>query len=93
MAAMIISGIGLSSLLKGASAAQGALPIAPFQVFNLCFMALFMCCAALVFWLTLAENVSDWFSILNSIVVVLSLLFSYSVAAAMNFIVRHPNEI
>jgi Ni,Fe-hydrogenase I cytochrome b subunit len=93
MAAMIIAGIAMFSIIKGASSAKGKLPVADLLVFNLCFMALFMCCAGLVFWLTLTEEVSEWFSVLNSFVVVLSLLFSYGVSAAMNFVVKHPEQV
>lgn len=91
MAALIVSGIALSSLLKAAS--KGILPVAGLMVFNLCFMALFMCCAGLVFWLTLNTNISGWFSVLNSIVVVFAVVFSFGVSAAMNFVVKHPDEI
>ncbi|GIU10683.1 hypothetical protein TUM4261_21090 [Shewanella sp. c952] len=93
MAAMIIAGIAMFSLLKGASSAQGKLPVAGLLVFQLCFMALFMSCAALVFWLTLAEEISEWFSVLNSFVAVLSLLFSYGTSAAMNYVVKHPDKV
>jgi len=49
-------------------------------------------CTGLIFWLTLAGEVSAWFGVLNSIVVVLAVWFSFAISAAMNYISKHPAE-
>ena len=91
MAALIVSGIALSSLLKAAS--KGILRVSGLLVFHLCFLAIFMCCAGLVFWLTLHTDVSHWISVLNSVVVVFAVAFSFAVSAAMHFVSKHPDEV
>ncbi|MEO9524675.1 hypothetical protein [Marinobacter alexandrii] len=93
MAAMIVSGIAMFSLVKGAVASKGKFAPEAFVILMVAFLAIFMSCGGLVFWLTLKESVSPWFSVGNFLVVIFAVGFSFAVSASMAHLVRNPEEV
>lgn len=93
MASMIVSGMAMVSLLKGLYVSKGHFFVEGFLVLFIVFLAIFMGCGGLVVWLALQPSVSPWFGVLNCLLVIFSVGFSFAVTAAMNHVVRNPEEV
>jgi hypothetical protein len=93
MASMIVLGMSIFSLIKGAYAASGKIRLEPFIILIVISLLLFMSFAGFIFWLTLHSTVSDWFSFFNALSCLVAVGFSYAIQAAMNHIIKNPDEI
>lgn len=92
MAAMILFGMGVLSLLKGKKVFELKDKIGKFRtMLGVCILFLILL-GCLVIWLTLQEEVSSWFSIINLIIVIISVIFSFAVNGAIAYLVQELNE-
>lgn len=93
MAAMILFLMTIFSLLKGlAVGAKRDAAVEPFIVLTFVAIAMAMSCAAYISWLAYRQDVSPWFGVANSVVIVLATLFAYALNAAMAYLIKSPEQ-
>jgi magnesium-transporting ATPase (P-type) len=94
MAAMILFTMTIFSMLKGlAAASKKGAAVEPFMVLTLVAIVLALSCGAYISWLAFHKNVSPWFGVLNSGLIVLAIFFSFSVHAAMMHLIKYPHQL
>ena len=94
MAAMILFALTIFSMLKGlsASAANGNIATEAFYVGALLSIFLIVSCGAYISWLAFSQYVSPWFGVINSILIVFAVVFSFGINSAMAYLSKCPEH-
>jgi len=92
MASLIICGMIILGITKIANATKGRIRNEIFTTIQL-FSIIFMITNIIaIYYLTTAEKISNWFSVFNSLLLLLSLALGYGLMAAIIYIERHTEE-
>lgn len=78
--------------MKGARATKDLFPIEGLQVIQLVAIVFFVINTLLVFYLTIFSSVTDWFSIINSLLITLCVFGSFGIVAMMNYASQYPEK-
>gem|GEM_PF-6772870 len=93
MAGLLLSSISLLWIMKGARATRDLFPIESLQIMQLVAIVFFVVNSLVVFYLTTSSGVADWFSIINSILIVLCVYGSFGIVAVMNYASQYPEKL
>lgn len=93
MAGLLLCSISLLWIMKGARATKDLFPIEALQIIQLIAIIFFVVNALVVFYLTTSSSVADWFSIVNSLLIVVCVYGSFVVVAMMNYASQYPEKI
>lgn len=93
MAGLLLCSISLLWIMKGARATKDLFPVESLQVMQLVAIFFFVINALVVFYLTTSSNVPDWFSVINSILIVLCVYGSFGIVATMNYASQYPHKL
>lgn len=93
MAGLLLCSISLLWIMKGARATKDLFPVESLQVMQLVVIFFFAVNAIVVFYLTTSSNVSDWFSVINSILIVLCVYGAFGIVATMNYASQYPDKL
>ncbi|WP_172562925.1 hypothetical protein [Vibrio furnissii] len=88
--AMILAGMAIVNVFKATYATGDKIEFSKLLLVLLAFLFVFMCCGGLVFWLTIDSTVSIWISVVNCIVLFVTVLFHFGVSAPLNAISKDP---
>jgi hypothetical protein len=94
MAAMILFALTIFSMLKGlsASASTGNIATEAFLVGTLLSILLMLSCGAYISWLAFSQQVSPWFGVFNSILIIFAVTFTFAINAAMAYVSKYPER-
>ncbi|MBN2976885.1 hypothetical protein [Pseudomonas lactucae] len=92
MAAMVLFAMTIFSMLKGIYASQGRVAIEAFLIGTVLSVFLMMSCGAYISWLAFRDYVSPWFGVVNSVLIVVAVLFSFAITASMSFLAKSPES-
>lgn len=92
MAGLLLCSISLLWIMKGARATKDLFPIEGLQVIQLVAIVFFVINTLLVFYLTIFSSVTDWFSIINSLLITLCVFGSFGIVAMMNYASQYPEK-
>lgn len=92
MAGLLLCSISLLWIMKGARATKDLFPIEGLQVMQLVAIVFFVVNALMVFYLTTSSSVADWFSIINSLLIVLCVFGSFGIVAMINYATQYPEK-
>ncbi|MCE9926702.1 hypothetical protein LZ640_20040 [Aeromonas media] len=92
MASLIICGMIIFGTTKIANATKGRIRNEIFTTIQLLSFLFFITNTIAIYYLTTADNISNWFSVFNSALIFLSLFLGYGLMAAMTYIERHTEE-
>lgn len=93
MAGLLLCSISLLWIMKGARTTKDLFPIEGLQIIQFVAIIFFVINALVVFYLTTSSNISSWFSIINSLLIVLCVYGSFAVVAMMTYASQYPEKL
>lgn len=92
MASLIICSLTLLLIPKVRNATNGNIRDEVFTIIKVVVISMFVADLCLIYYLTTSDNVSDWFSLLNSLLIVVSTMVGYGFIASMTYITQYPEK-
>lgn len=92
MAAVILAGMVILSVHRGIAASQNRIATEAFLVFSL--VAIFVLSGLCIYvgWLAYSSNVSLWFGVLNSALILAAVVAAFGVHSVMAYVVKYPER-